>query len=220
MQIHPAILVDNSDDYSLQIKNAERFTTEVDVDIIDWSRSPNKTISVAEAINISTTLELNFDLMMDHPNSVLDAVLGFEHAKRVIINIAAQDDLSELILKIKSSGKLPAISLNEASDFDKVVPMLRQLDMVQIFTIIPGKQGNPFMVDHLEIVNKLEEQNFMGLIGVDGGINKASLTEVCKYPIDIASVGSAISRAEDPEFAYNELVSIANSLIHSEIQTI
>ena len=95
-----------------------------------------------------------------------------------------------------------------------ISPLLDLLDMVQIFTIVPGKQGNPFMVDHLETVYKLEELRFMGLVGVDGGVNKGTLIEVCKYPVDIASVGSAISRADDPERSYFELVSIAHSLLH------
>lgn len=218
MQIHPAILVDNQDDYLTQMKAAEGFTTEVDVDIIDWSRSANKTIGVNTAIDIDTSLAVNFDLMMDHPAEVLDEILDYDKTKRVIINVASHDNLSDLVHRIKDAGNLPAISINELSDLEKIESLLNLLDMVQIFTIVPGKQGNPFMVDHLEAVHKLEELKFMGLVGVDGGVNKGTLMEVCRFPVDIASVGSAISKAGDPEQAYFELVGIAHSLLNYNIE--
>jgi len=208
MKIHPAILVKGYDEYLRQMKLAEKYTDEVDVDIIDWKHTAGKTLTVEEALNIKTTLTLNFDLMMDYPSTVITTICNDPRVNRVIVNTRSLDSLEDQIDKIISLGTHAAISLNPKDKYDEYQSLFKKLNLIQIFTIEPGAQGNPFVPERLDVINELKKADFEGLIETDGCFNKNNAEVFLKYPIDIVSVGSALSRVDDPKKAFDGLSKI------------
>lgn len=206
MRIHPALLVDKLEEFQRQINNAVSFTTVVDIDIIDWQRTPAKTITVETALSADTNgLDLNFDLMMDRPANVIDKLLNDPRTKLITINLEAKDNILELIKLIKSYHLNVAIALNPEHTIEDAVNYFMFVDQIQVMTIEPGVQGNPFIKERLELTSEIRNKGFSGNIEIDGGINTETITQVLGYPIDIISVGSAISRADNPAAVFKRL---------------
>jgi len=210
MKINPALLVDNLNEFQRQFELAASYTDEVDIDIIDWQRTPKKTITVEQALSVITPLIINMDLMLNYPEADIKLAIKDPRVNRIIVSLECQQDIAELLKMIKENNKKPALSINPnntLADFEKYLPLL---ELVQIFTIEPGAQGNQFLSERLELIKQIKDSGFTGLIEVDGGFNTDTAPEFLKYPLDIISVGSALSRAQDPKAAFIELTDLLN----------
>lgn len=210
MQIHPAPLVHNLTELKRQIKNIEQYTTEVDIDIVDWSKTFAKTVNVAEALSIKTDIKLNFDLMMEYPKQAIKLLIHDQRVQTIIINPRLKEDLNQQLQTIIAAGKKTGLSINPENDVADFVYLFPKLDLIQIFTVEPGAQNMPFLNQRLDQTQRLRQLGFQGKIGIDGGVNLKTLPLIKKYPIDIVSVGSALSKAEDPKKVYKQLCDQAN----------
>ncbi len=206
MRIHPAILVDNKTDLRQQMDSAQTFTDKVDVDIIDWTRTTGKTLSVSEILEAQTgQLALYFDLMMDHPGKVLPLLFKDKRVRLISLNLALKDDIYALIKEIREHGVFVGISVNPEGVLSDFADLLEIVENVQIMTVEPGQQGNPFLPQRLELVREIDATEFNGTIEVDGGISPEDLDQIIEYPLDIVSVGSAISKATDPGAVFRQM---------------
>ena len=59
---------------------------------------------------------------------------------------------------------------------------------------------------------KLRADGFEGEIGLDGGVNKQTLSQIINFPFDIVVVGSAIAKSENPKSTYLELIEMEKQL--------
>ena len=164
MKIHPAILVTNLTEYLLQISALAPVTKVFDIDIIDWQRTDSKTLSIDDALKVKGDLVLNFDLMMDHPRKEIKKILNDGRVKTVIINLECKDDIYELIDLIHHLKKMAGISLNPNNKLQEVIPFLSLIDLIQIYTVEPGKQGGAFIRPRLELVDDIKKEGFKGEI--------------------------------------------------------
>lgn len=205
MQINPTILTDNPDSYLEQLTRDAKFAQEIDIDIIDWQKTTGKTLSAQQSLDNSVDVVLNFDLMMDYPSEAVDLVVFDTRVKRVIINILSKEDMIPLFSKIKRSNKLCGISFSESEEYESIKDYFTEVDSVHFFTIQPGAQGNSFRPEMLEFTHRIREDGFTGDIGIDGGVNLATLPLICTYPVDIAVVGSAIAKSQNPGSTYQQL---------------
>ena len=205
MKIHPAILVTSLTDYLLQISALAPVTKFFDIDIIDWERTDTSTLSVDEALKVKGDFSLNFDLMMDHPKKVIKKLLNDERVKYIIINLECKDNISELIDLIHHYKKMAGISLNPDNNFKDVLRFVKLIDIVQIYTVEPGKQGGSFIKSRLDLIDSIKKAGFNGLIEIDGGVNFKTIDLIKTFPIDIISVGSTLSKADNPLQAYENL---------------
>lgn len=202
MQINPAPLVSSVSDLLLQASSVVDVVTELDIDIVDWSRTGKKTIGVRDALNNKIPLKLNFDLMMDHPKEAVKELIFDNRVKTIILNPESKDDIDELIDLIHHYKKRAGMSINPNNDIDVVEPYLKELDLIEIYTVEPGAQGNPFLPERLDVAVNLRMFGFEGQIAVDGGINLDTVRIIRQYPVDILSVGSYLSKSKDPVKAY------------------
>jgi len=212
MQINPAILVTNVSDLLIQASSLADVVTELDIDIIDWSRTKSRTIDVHTALNNKIPLKLNFDLMMDRPKDAVKELIYDNRVKTIIINPECKDNIEELIDLIHHFKKRAGMSINPNNDIDIVEPYLNELDLIEIFTIEPGAQGNQFLPERLDLAPNLKMIGFKGQIETDGGVNLDTIGIFKQYPIDILSVGSYLSKAKDPIKAYLLIKKVAESL--------
>lgn len=212
MEIHPAPLVQKFSDLLLQISALESLNPHFDIDIVNWSRTAMQTIQVDEALKANTKCKLTFDLMLDYPEVEVKKLVLDKRVDAIVLNIEAQENLHDLIDLIHFHQKKVGISLNPDTHFYQIVPFLAELDIIQIFTVEPGAQGNPFLEERLELIKDLRQFGYSEKIGVDGGINQQNITLVAKFGVDIFSVGSAISKATNPAIAFQELQKILKCL--------
>jgi pentose-5-phosphate-3-epimerase len=211
MRINPAILVTKQSDLLLQASNLVDFVTELDIDIIDWTRTDTRTLTAHEALQNKIPLKLIFDLMMDHPKETVRELIYDNRVKTIILNTLCKDNIEELIDLIHFYKKNAGMSINPDDELDKVMPYLHDLDLIEIFTIEPGAQGMPFLPARLDLAPNLKLLGFKGQIEIDGGVNLDTIDTVRQYPIDILSVGSYLSRSKNPGKAYLLLKKAAES---------
>lgn len=208
IEIHPAILVDNLKDFLIQINQASVYCNRVDVDIIDWKRTSKKTILVQEALSVPDNITLNFDLMMDYPSEAVKKLVPDKRVEIIILNHTQKENIVDLADTIKGNEKKVGIALNPENEVKEIERSINIFDHIQIYTVEPGRQSNPFLPKMLEKIKQIKKIGFGGTIGVDGGINKNTIKEVIKYPIDYLSVGSELSQTENPAEIYNNLIEI------------
>jgi ribulose-phosphate 3-epimerase len=209
MKIIPAILTENFDEFEKQIETASSYTEEVYVDVIDWERTENKTITVVKALSVKDHINMHFDLMLDDPREAVAELLKDKRVKSIILNYFDQSDLSGLIGLIKENDVEVGLSLNPEIFIKDIKKLLPELDYVQIFTINPGKQGQQFIPGMMEKAKDLRKIGFRGKIVLDGGVNENTIPNIKNYPIDILSVGSAISKAHNPKDYFEKLKRLA-----------
>jgi len=205
-KVNPALLEDNFAEAERQIRGLEGVVSEYDIDIIDWSRGEKKTLPAVEVLKIATKTPFNFDLQMDDPRSTVTTLINSGKARQIIINLATNYPVADLLDQIRKHNILTGVSLNPENTIDDLVPYLPYCDFVQIMTIMPGVQGNPFIPSRLSFAMEARDLGYEGLIGIDGGIRLENITLIRQYPIDVLSVGSTLSKAENPALTYLELV--------------
>jgi ribulose-phosphate 3-epimerase len=212
MRIHPAPLVETKAELQRQLDAAKAYTDKIDIDLVDWSRTSGKTVSAAEALDCDTgSLELFFDLMLDYPGRVLSDIASDTRVAMVTINLALKEDIYDLIKQVTSAGKFAGISVNPEQNLADFEDLLELVEHVQIMTVEPGAQGNKFLSQRLSLANELKSAGFNGTIGIDGGVNPETLPVIMEYPLDILSVGSALSKAKDPAAVYKQMLELINS---------
>jgi len=211
--INPAILVQTFAEYEKEIDILLQVTDEFDVDLIDWARSPLKTLKAIEAIDLNRFAKLNFDIMMDDPRDTADLLIKSKVPNRIIVNLESDYEVEPIIKSIKKAGIEAGISLNPENTAEQAIPFLPYIDFVQIMTIAPGAQGNPFLSARLAISIELRDLGYDGLIGIDGGVTELTIPIIKKFPIDVLSVGSSFSHVIDPSKAYKDLVELFTSPI-------
>ena len=68
--------------------------------------------------------------------------------------------------------------LNPEDSITKYLELLMQYKSVQLMTITPGAQGNPFKPEVLNKIDALRMGGYEGEIVLDGGINDVTLKEI------------------------------------------
>jgi len=205
MKIHPAILVTKPTDLIIQISDLMEVTKDFDIDIIDWQRTNTSTISVEQALEIKGEINLHFDLMCDHVLDKIALLVKEPRVKSIIITLDTLDEISQAFDIIHHHGKKAGLSINPDKKLFEFSVYLNDIDILQIFSIEPGAQGQPFLPERLELSRQVREMGFKGKIEIDGGVNKKTIPILKQYPIDILSIGSALSKASDPSKAFQEL---------------
>ncbi|MEI7579322.1 MAG: hypothetical protein WCJ58_04765 [bacterium] len=210
MKIHPAILVDNTNDLLKQLQKAETFTSEVDIDVIDWHYTSGKTVDIESVLNTPADLKFNFDLMLDYPAEHLDLLLSNKRVNTIIFNWRSEVNFRFDFDIVFASKIKVGISINPENEIGEIIDYLPKLDLIQIYTVEPGAQGNKFLSKRLELSYELRAKGFTGEICVDGGINPETVEVIKEFPVDIISVGSYLSKAENPKKNYEKLVQMVS----------
>lgn len=204
MKIAPSVLA--ADFLNLKGEMEKVKTADfIHLDIMDGHFVPNISYGPDVVKFLKKVSDVPFDvhLMISHPLKYLDT---FKDTADVIsFHIECEDDTDEVIDKIISMGKKPAVALKPGTPVEEVYKYCHKLYMVLVMTVEPGFGGQSFMAEQMEKVKKLKEKFPELLVEADGGIN-AKTASVCKAAgLDIAVAGTAVFRAEDPAAAIENL---------------
>ena len=144
---------------------------------------PNITIGVpvVKSLKKITKLPLDVHLMIENPDKYVEPfaksgadILTFHY------EAVKENDIVNLITKIKSFGIKAGISIKPKTRPDVLLPYLDIVDMVLVMTVEPGFGGQSFMNDCAEKIKFIRQNAPENLIiQVDGGIN-AQTGKICK----------------------------------------
>lgn len=207
--IIPAILVKTFAEFEEQAKKLS-FSPIIQIDVMDGKFVPNKSFEEIEKINnLNLKNEWELHLMVEHPVAELEKWKKVKNITRVIFHFECQDDIAETIEVIKKNGFDAGLALNPETTVEKILPFIKDLEVILFLTVHPGRQGAPFVPEvekHIKKLNKiLSERNYRPQIAVDGAIKKENIEMVKKWGVHNFCVGSAISQASDSQEAFNQL---------------
>ncbi len=208
--ISPSILSADFANLERDIKIVEDNGADwIHVDVMDGHFVPNITIGVpvVKSLKKITKLPLDVHLMIENLDKYIEP---FAKAGADILTFhyeaVKENEIAELIKKIKSYGIKAGISIKPKTRPDALLPYLDIVDMVLVMTVEPGFGGQSFMGDCAEKI-KFIKQNASDdlIIQVDGGIN-AQTGKICKdFGANSLVAGSYIYGADDIAQAINSL---------------
>ncbi|HEC65044.1 MAG TPA: hypothetical protein ENI23_07115 [bacterium] len=206
MKIVPAILTDNLETFKKQLLQAETFSDEVDIDVLNNTLVKEKTLPLLDMLEVETTLVRHLHLMTENPSEDIKLALDYG-IKSVVVHAKADLEwinFDELPLKV-------GVSLSPETAVDVIGIHLNTLSLVQLMTVVPGEQGGQFRKDVLKKADELRTLGFKGEIKADGGVKDTNISDLEAAGIDSVSVGSYIWKSKDPKEAYKKLQEIVQS---------
>ncbi len=200
IKVAPSILSCDFSRLAEEVKAVERAGADLlHVDVMDGHFVANLTIgpAVVKDIRKVTKLPLDVHLMIEHPEKFLDAFLAAgSNMITVHIEVCTINTLRELRRKLKSKRVKFGISLNPATPFVKIKPVLNFVDFVLVMSVNPGFGCQGFISAVLPKIKKLRSE-FNRDIAVDGGINEKTGKLVAEAGANILAAGSYIFKSKD-----------------------
>src|SRR5699024_3193064 len=141
--------------------------------------------------------DLIFDthLMIEEPIRYVDKLkdVGVD---LVTIHYEACKNLEKTIKTIKDMGMKVGLTSKPKTDIEKLIPYLKDIDLILVMSVEPGFGGQSFMEDSLDKVRRLREyidKNKLDVsIEIDGGIKTYNLKKVVDAGVDVVVSGSDI----------------------------
>jgi ribulose-phosphate 3-epimerase len=119
------------------------------------------------------------------------------------------NNIESLISLIKSYNVKAGISICPSTPVEVLNPYLKDLDLVLIMSVVPGKGGQSFMPISLDKISYLDnyrkENNLSYEIEVDGGINEETSKLVKERNVDMLVAGSFIIKSDNYASQINKL---------------
>ena len=211
MQTIPSILEKSASPLFYQINKLSPYFPRFQIDITDGLFVPNKTVQINEIINKINELtndELRIkDISFDFHLMVKDyreEIKKIEKLKKnikinlILIHFSAILDFGFRILDLSD---IPiGLTLNPQ---DQVADLtshytLNTIPCLQIMSVTPGVQGNPFLPDTLNKIERLRVLGYKSKIFLDGAVNDKTLPVInnLKYKPDIICPGSFLTKTK------------------------
>jgi ribulose-phosphate 3-epimerase len=175
------------------------------MDVMDGNWVVNKTITFGPALIRSARERLGPEAFIDCHLMVNNAEESWDQyvdagVDMVIAHIEAVDDFPTLIDNLHSAGVQAGCVLNPDTPVEEVMPLLPDLDLVLVMSVVPGKGGQSFMPEVEGKVRAfraaIDSQEGAGgkspMLMIDGGIKDHNAATVSGWGIDIAVVGSGL----------------------------
>lgn len=169
------------------------------VDIMDAHFVPNLSYgpALAEALHSRFTIPLDVHLMMDNPESYIDT-FAKAGAWGITIHAEIPGDVPAMLRHIRELGLNVGLSVKPGTPVESIRDLLPLVDMVLIMTVEPGFGGQKFQSAMLDKLRTLREWGYTGLIEADGGVSLANLPDLEAAGLDVAVMGTAMYRSENP----------------------
>lgn len=199
IQILPSVLATSLSQYRNDIRKLAQSETLtggwVHIDFMDNLFVQNQSIEPEATLEFPAQFQKEAHLMVIHPIEWIDKLVksGF---KRVIFHIECKDNIAEVIDLIKSKGMEVGIAIKNNTPITKLENYVNNLDVILIMSIIPGFQGQPFILRTFDKIKELKARCWDIKIGVDGAIKDNNIKEICDTGVDFVIVGSYLLKGD------------------------
>lgn len=202
-EIAPAILVDTAAKYRDYIERLLPFARRIHIDITDGKFAPSKTITLDD-VWWPHGWVADIHMMVERPSWYVAQLIKMRPSM-VIFHAEASEPLLPVIRQLRAAGIRASVGLLAPTHPHDAKREIELADGTMIFSGdlgYYGGQANPLL---LSKVPEIRAINPHSEIGWDGGVNPDNAAELARGGVDVLNTGGAISRAEDPETAYELL---------------
>ncbi len=202
--ICPTITVESKEDYFSQLANIDSFATRVHIDIADGTLAPRKLLAIDQLV-LPDNITNDLHIMSRRPSAIVEAAIELR-PNLVIIHAEAEGDFLTVMDKLHLGGIKAGIALLQQTSASIILPVIKQIDHVLVFSGNLGYQGGSFA--DLALINKvkwLKQMNQDVEVGWDGGVNDINIASLAEAGVDVINVGGYIQRSDQPMKAYDKL---------------
>ncbi len=164
----------------------------IHVDLIDGIYvKEEKNYDMEEMMHLLTLAKkpLEFHFMVENPTEEIECFSKL-HPKCFILSFEIPH-LVSMIEKVKEKKILVGLAIHPDTPLEKVIPYLKDIDLVQVMSVIPGKGGQTFMdsiLSKLKDLYEYKKSNHLNFeITIDGGINDETKENVKDYVDELVS---------------------------------
>lgn len=208
LDIIPAILTDDLEVLKKQIDQSKRFFGAAQVDILDDTLIPGKTVPPGEFDDLGDIF-LEAHLMVNHPTNYLEDLkrAGFD---RVILHIESGEDLEKSLIKIKGFGFESGVALSPQTQLPEFGKTIDLVDEILLLSVTPGEQGQIFQENIITKIAEIKDLHPEAVVGVDGGIDDKVAPLLESAGANIIYIGHYFWGKNDPKTAFEKLIKALN----------
>ncbi len=206
IKLAPSILSADFSKINDEIKQVEKYSDLIHVDIMDGIFVPPTTVDSNFVKKIKTKVPLDVHLMVHEPGD--SYIKGFIDAGAYSITVheEACKNPGHQINFIKMNKVKAAISIKPKTPLEKIKKYLDMVDMVLIMTVEPGWAGQKFMADTMPKIKELRKLKPKLDIEVDGGISPMTIRTAYDEGANVFVAGSSIFGQKDRIAAIKEIL--------------
>jgi len=178
------------------------------IDIGDGIFVNNKTVQIEEIANeykkINDYKNINFDFHLMVSNFEkdilkLNSLKEDINIKNIFIHYSA---ISDFKIKISNLSLVPiGLTLNPEDQVNDLISHynLKEIPSIQIMSVVPGVQGNPFIKESLTKIEQLRLLGYKSKIFLDGAVNDKTISIIAnlKFPPDVICPGSYLTKTNE-----------------------
>lgn len=174
----------------------------IHVDVMDAHFVPNLayTPETVRGIRAAVSVPIDVHLMMDRPETLLDAFLQ-AGADNITIHAEIASDIPGLLRHIRESGAAAGIALRPGTPVETILPYIDQTDLILAMTVEPGFGGQELDERVIEKIRAIRDTGYKGEIEADGGIREDNLKLLTDNGLTVAVMGTALFRSDDMKAA-------------------
>lgn len=212
VKIAPSILSADFSKMGEEVASLEKCGADIiHCDVMDGVFVNNITfgIKMVEDIRKTTSLPLDCHLMIVHPEKYVER---FAKAGADIITVhyeACQDNLKDVLLLIKSTGKKCGAVINPDTPVEKIKDVICLCDMVLVMSVFPGFGGQKFIpsaLDKLREIRSIIKESGKDIdLQIDGGVTAENVAEIKAAGANVIVAGSTVFKATDRAQIIEEL---------------
>lgn len=200
MEIIPTLFALDNSSFNKKIEKL-KFSKSIHFDFMDKSMTKQESIPLEYLNKIPKNIKKEVHLMTLNPEKYTEIINKINPSK-ILIHYECEN-LNQIIQKFTNSKIKIFIVLNPKTKLIGKLP--DNINGIMCMTVDPGKEGQEIIEETLEKTKKLRKKYPTLPIQIDGGINENTIGKIKNYPIDILSIGSAISNSENPKESKKKL---------------
>ena len=181
----------------------------IHIDIMDGVFVDRNTKKLFDLDKISNLTDKNLDihLMIENPLDSIDEYINI-NPYLISFHIENNDKILKCINKIKSKGINVGIAINPNTNLNLLKPYLKDIDLVLVMSVFPGKGGQKLIDSTYERIQKLNylKDGYDIKISVDGGVNNSNSKKLLELGSDILVSGSFLIKNSNILTAYKSLL--------------
>jgi ribulose-phosphate 3-epimerase len=202
-RIAPSVLGADFARLEAEIKSADAAGTDIlHLDIMDGHFVPNISFGpgVVKTIDSLTESFLDVHLMLSEPEKYFEP-FAKAGADAITFHLEVHPEPTVCARQIKDLGVQAGISINPDMPVERVLPFLKDFDLLLIMSVYPGFGGQKFIPDAIPKIKAAREMiNRDGLktqIMIDGGVDAGNAASIVEAGADVLVMGSAFFGADD-----------------------